>query len=320
VSRKGKGEADIEAADGAAYARFEIRKPRRGMSFVRANREIETVDVFPHREKEQNAGLGRWPLLQGYAYHWGAEVLFEPELDEVFGITNDKQTVRPVEDFWRVLAAEGVDKLVSRENDWQKKRRNERAEARKKARLDVDRAEPSPAERAAHAADVALGIKPEVPEDQKAAVREALEQRARAEAEATHRSKDEIFQALSKKARSWPYRVEYVERNDNVLYVPRFDGLQVVVSINKNHPFFSVLYCTLVDLPGGAQAKEAVDLVLIALAKGELADNEETAEVYRTQRESLWSPFLATAMRDLRRRYESGQVEEEVEGEGDEAA
>jgi hypothetical protein len=73
--------------------RFRIRKARRGMSFVRAGREIETVDVFPKDKEAQ--GLGDWPLLQTFAYHWGIEVKFGPQLDEVFGITNDKQSVRP---------------------------------------------------------------------------------------------------------------------------------------------------------------------------------------------------------------------------------
>lgn len=79
-----------------ANRRFEVRKTRRGMSFVRAKREIETVDAFPRSVRDRSNGLGRWPLLQGYAYHWGVEVRFEPTLDEVFGITNDKQTVLPI--------------------------------------------------------------------------------------------------------------------------------------------------------------------------------------------------------------------------------
>lgn len=44
VHKKGKAESD-------ANRRFEIRKGRRGMSFVRHNREIETVDVFPRYQR-----------------------------------------------------------------------------------------------------------------------------------------------------------------------------------------------------------------------------------------------------------------------------
>jgi hypothetical protein len=36
------------------HRRFEIRKTRRGMSFIRAGREIETVDVFPKSMKDQS--------------------------------------------------------------------------------------------------------------------------------------------------------------------------------------------------------------------------------------------------------------------------
>ncbi len=85
-----KGSAGIEPMDELAGTRLKIRLGRRGMSFVRANREIETVDVFPRSPE-----LGKWPLLQSYAYHWAIEVRFDPELDEIFGITNDKQRVRP---------------------------------------------------------------------------------------------------------------------------------------------------------------------------------------------------------------------------------
>ena len=83
--------------------RFEIRQSRRGMSFVRAGREIETLDAFPRSSRDKASGLGEWPMLQSYAYHWGIEIGFGPEFDDVFGITNDKQRVRPIDDFWRLL-------------------------------------------------------------------------------------------------------------------------------------------------------------------------------------------------------------------------
>ena len=102
-----------------AKRRLDIRKSRRGMSFVRANREIETVDVFPKSIRDVARGLGEWPLLQTYAYHWGVEVRFGPALDDVFGITSDKQTVRPIEDFWRVLVEEKIDEKLRAENNWQ---------------------------------------------------------------------------------------------------------------------------------------------------------------------------------------------------------
>src|ERR1051325_5369630 len=122
-----EGKENVPPIDEFAKARFEIRKSRRGMAFLRAGREIETVDVFPRRPSDVASGLGDWPLLQSYAYHWGIEVRFQPALDEVFRITNDKQTARPIEDFWRLLASEGLDALLRRE---QAKHGEERTKAK----------------------------------------------------------------------------------------------------------------------------------------------------------------------------------------------
>ena len=111
------------------YKRLQIRKKRRGMAFVRAKREIDTLDAFPTLGSDKANNLGDWPVLQSYALHWGIEVRFGPKLDEVFGIGNDKQTVSPIEDFWRVLAKAEVDKAVR----LKKKSRGNRARRRREA-------------------------------------------------------------------------------------------------------------------------------------------------------------------------------------------
>ena len=134
-------------------SRLDIRKSRRGMSFVRSGRELQTVDAFPRSPHDVSSGLGDWPLLQAYAYHWGVEVRFQPDLDEAFGITNDKQGVRPIEDFWRILTQNGFDQALNRENQVQVKARE------KKKAEDVTPKPgggPTQAEQAAEAADVTL--------------------------------------------------------------------------------------------------------------------------------------------------------------------
>jgi hypothetical protein len=56
VGRKGDG--DIGPVDEYSKQRWEIRQSRRGMSFVRAGREVETVDTFPRSSKDLSSGLG----------------------------------------------------------------------------------------------------------------------------------------------------------------------------------------------------------------------------------------------------------------------
>lgn len=287
-----KGRRKGEATD--ANRRFEVRKSRRGMSFVRANREIETVDVFPRSMRDTASGLGHWPLLQGYAYHWGVEVRFEPSLDEIFGITNDKQTVRPIEDFWRILAEEEIDAALHRENAWQEQHR---AKAKPRA---TPSNQPSPAERAASTADSVAGRRPHVPDSRKEEANEALESAAEKRAEVTQESIDEALAALQKEAKARPYRIDYFDDPDGPFYEPMWEGLQIVVRVNRKHPFYETLYGELLQLGGGTKAKEAVDVVLIALSKGELTVDDDLAKLwYESQRKETWSPFLAKALRVL---------------------
>ena len=280
--------------------RFDIRKPRRGMSFVRAGREIETVDLFPKTDKEEAKRLGDWPTLQTYAYHWGVETNFPSDLDMVMGVTNDKQGVRPIEDFWRVLNETGVAADLRRENEWQRDERE-----RKIPTPPIPDA-PSAAEQSAKDADSASGTdSPNVPEEQKPAAVKGLEEEATKRAAVSDKTIDEVRKALETEARRRPYRIEYYSSEDGPFYKPMWVGGQIVIYVNQSHPFYQVLYGDLLRLRGGARAKQAVDLLLITLGRAELTSDEEMRLWYETQRKKRWSPFLETSMSSLRQRLET---------------
>ncbi len=293
--KDGKAETD-------ANRRFEIRKTRRGMSFVRAGREIETVDVFPKSLRDQAKGLGNWPLLQSYAYHWGVEVRFEPALDEVFGITNDKQTVRPMEDLWRLLASKevGLDTQLGREQTYQRKVR--KAENDKRKAADARRSDtPTLAEAAAASADSVAGQRPRVTDRGKVAAREAFEDEAKRRSKVDKVSVDAARKALEDEAKKRPYIIDFYDEARGPFYKPDWrHGAQVAVQINRQHAFFQTLYGPLLRMPHVAQAKQALDVLLIALARAELTiDDEQAALWYETQRERHWSSFLSDAYRSL---------------------
>lgn len=293
--KDGKAETD-------AHRRFEIRKSRRGMSFVRAKREVETVDVFPKSLRDQSKGLGDWPLLQSYAYHWGIEVRFEPALDEVFGITNDKQTVRPIEDLWRLFATKevGIDTQLGKEQTHQRKMRKAESDKRKAAGARPADA-PTPGESAAARADNVGGQRPRVADRDKAAVRQAFEAEAKQRSKVDKMSIDAARKALEDEARKRPYVVDFFDEGRGPFYKPEWrNGSQVAVLINRQHAFFQTLYGPLLKIPNASQAKHALDVLLIALARAELnIDDEQAALWYETQRERHWSSFLNDAYRSL---------------------
>ena len=297
-----------------ANRRFEIRKTRRGMSFVRAGREIETVDVFPKSVKDQSKGLGEWPLLQSYAYHWGVEVRFDPDLDEVFGITNDKQTVRPMEDLWRLFAAEDIDDQLGREQAYQRKMRKDERAKQESAKAEKS-VEPTAAETAAAAADAMAGQKPRVAERVRVKVREELEEKIAQRSKVDDSSIEAARKALEDEAKRRPYVIDFYDEPRGPFYKPDWlNGSQVGVLINRQHPFFQTLYSPLLTLPHGGQAKQALDILLIALARAELAvEHDETANWYVTQRERAWSSFLTDAYTSLQQKM-APVDEESAEG------
>jgi hypothetical protein len=293
------GDKKAKDVSDEARRRFEIRQSRRGMSFVRAGREIETLDAFPRSSRDVASGLGNWPLLQSYAYHWGIEVKFGPEFDEAFGITNDKQRVRPVEDFWRLLAKEGIDALLQRENAWQEETRHRENEKRKQEKAKSSNG-PSPAEEAAAAVPVVVGRKITVPDRLKPEAREHVEQEAQRRAAITKESVEEVRKSLDQEAKKRPFRVDFFDDPHGPFYRPEWIGLQIVVWVNRMHPFYSLCYGELVSLIGGYKAKQALDVLLITLAKAELEIDEEiAAQQYRHQREQVWTSFLAIALQNL---------------------
>jgi hypothetical protein len=293
-----------------AKRRFEIRQGRRGMSFVRAGREIQTLDAFPRSQRDKSTGLGDWPHLQSYAYHWGIEVKFGPELDEVFGIANDKQMVRPIEDFWRVLHKEKIDQLLQRENAEQAELRAEEKNKRKQS-VGVASETPTAGEEAAGAVPAIMGKRPSVPERLKTAAREKGEEEAKKKAEISSQSLDDARKALEAERKRRPFKIDFFDDPTGPFYKPDWMGTQVVVSINRKHPFYEVLYGAVLTLTGGELAKNALDVLLIALAKAELEIDEETSsQFFEYQRAEVWSKFLTHALRNL-----SGKIKEASEPE-----
>ena len=286
-------DSSSSAIDNFSRKRLEIRKHHRGMSFVRAGREIQTVDAFPRSAQDRSSGLGSWPVLQSYAYHWGIEVRFAPELDEVFGITNDRQTVRPMEDFWRVMSQAEIDIAARIEQRWQVQQRS------RPLRVEPS-AVPTTAEVIAKAADVATDQRPEIPQRELLAARRELEKAVEQEAARSDSRPEEAIRALTAEAKRRPYHITYVDMPHGPWFEPEWIGEQLVVKVNRQHQFFQLIYGDLQRVMGTSRIKAAIELLLITLAKSELTiADEEIAAFVASRRRFVESPFLDTGLAAL---------------------
>ncbi len=300
-----------------AKKRLEIKKGRPGVSFVRANREIDTITSLPRSQRDKANNMGHWPLLQGYIYNVGFEVRFQPQLDEAFGITNDKQSVRPMEDFWKILAVEEVDQVFSREYRWHPVERRRLKDERNKVKAELS-PEATPAEKAAATADMVAGIVPKAPETERPSLRKKFEQEAEHQAQVSGETLEEVKKALEKQAKFRPYLIDYFEDPNAPFYVPEWTPTQqVVVKINRKHPFFQTLYAAMLVSGQGARLKYGMDVLLLMLGRAELTtENEITRMLYAEQRETVWTPFLRNSLKVLEQSLQDDdEIEESLEEE-----
>ncbi len=286
--------------DSDEYKRLQIRKQRRGMAFVRAKREIDTLDAFPTLASDKANKLGDWPVLQSYALHWGIEVGFGPKLDEVFGIGNDKQTVSPIEDFWRVLAEAHVDDAVNREEAIQRthRKRQDEEQARREAE---NPDQPNPATDAASAAEAVVDDGQPLPEERIGEAQVDFEAAVEEQVEETGKPRDEVEAALREQAQRKKYAIQFFSAEGGVFYKPGIrERAPAGGFLNTAHPFFKVFY-TEIAKSGNPRARQAVDMLLLALARAELKTKGGNRLFYEDQRENFWSPFLKVGTVDPRR-------------------
>src|SRR5262249_18003088 len=159
-----------------------------------------------------------------------------------------------------------IDEKLRNENNWQRKQREKKKPPKAKPSADS-----TPAETAAAGADVAAGQEAKVPDHNKKDVRADFDKEAKTRVGVTAQDIEEARKALEHEARQRPYKIDFFDDARGPFYEPAWEyGTRVVVKINRLHPFFTTLYARLLEPNADRQAKEAVDVLLIALARAEL--------------------------------------------------
>ena len=297
--------------DSPEFKRLQIRSSRRGFSFVRANREVDTLSNLPSLPSDKAMGLGEWPVLQSYALHWGVEVRFGPKLDEAFGIGNDKQTVGPIEDVWRVFHEAEVDRQIAQEESKQEEMRKKRKV--EEAREQVTNTDmPNPATDAAAIADQAMTDGEPLPDEVVKAARERFDDTVSKKLAESGKPREEVQEEERQKAQEKKFAIRPFHSEGGVFYKPDFgNGLQRVALINTAHPFFQVFYTAVANM-GDPRARQAVDVLLCALAKAELEADGMVKRIYQSHREDKWSPFLKLGL-NLLDELQTSEVHEQQE-------
>jgi len=276
-----------------------------GISFMREGREIDFG----------NFGYVQNELVERY---WGVEVRFSPELDELFGVTNNKQAVRGVDFLGKEELEDYDDEFI--QSDLSIKFRHElshklsglisqlRKEVKNNAATgwtdEIEDAQPTinlPASEESETATEALG-----------GSKDKTKTKTEAQGK-TEKEKDAEIEAIIKASNpnlskeSLKSAVEAFKKLDLAISYKTWPGEQFmtiegvaetcVAVINRQHAFYEILY---EEVCGGKDTTtaQAMNLLLMAYARAEdeMYNDAEVLEKFR----SKWGGWVSTFLKRLK--------------------
>ena len=227
-----------------------------GVSIVRAGREIDRGWFFMGEKRREN-----------YDDWWRCELCFEPDVDELFGVTHTKQEIYPTEKLNTILTP------------------------------DIERTARELNGRARKAFAAVKSISHAVRDSESLARRfdnliEPPEQATRA-----HRKEVALRRGGRGRVGGLDYRFQWDELNEKAFYVPALDGACLKVTLNEQHPFVR-LACGSTSNQGerpDCEARRNLELLILAAARAEvsLTMSKRTSDWSKEFRES-WSNILST--------------------------
>ena len=234
-----------------------------GISVVRAGREVDFGWFLMGTKRKEN-----------YDDWWRAEVAFDPDLDELFGVTHTKQQIRPQEYLTDILVPD-MEAMAKALNS-----RVRQAHLRLKAGEATKAAEETAASRESLLEPLP---KNHAEVQDNAAVKALLKQHP----------------ALKKPPENdvtFDYRIVEADVKDSSFYSCIVTNGHFVLAINPDHPFFRRVYKPLSDLDT-AEAKQArthIELLLIAAARAEASGTRAGDRRAVAENRQRWSDILAT--------------------------
>jgi len=219
--------------------------------------------------------------------NWAVELDFDPELDEEFGITVNKQQVSLSERTWQALMDNGLPSIIK--NALRKSFK--KAKDEEKAKTDSEL--PKQSEQVMAEAEKFAKERTPLPDSKKEQARKKVEEEAEKEAEETEKPKEEVEKKLLEEAQAKCYVILFESLEGAPFFRPEWFGPQKRIWINTRHRFFSEVYQA---TEPNSKARTALELMLCVLADSELHAPEHAEATLRGERLE-WSSQLDLALR-----------------------
>jgi hypothetical protein len=274
--------------EGGTNERLKIMKENNAYFIVtRAGRQIDLVTRTNYPKEELNGGN-----LNIFDRNWAIELDFDPELDEEFGITVNKQQVSLSERTWQALMDNGLPNIIK--NDLRKSFKKAKEEETAK----TDAGLPKQSEQVMAEAEKFAKKRIPVPDSKKEQARKKVEAEAEKKAQETEKPKEEVEKKLLEEAQARRYVILFEALEGAPFYRTDLFGPQTRVWINTRHRFYTEVYDGLRTMP---RVRASVELLLFTLAAEELTADGDREIFYRQERKA-WSDRLELLLQLLDRK------------------
>lgn len=265
-----------------ARPRLNVRNENHGIAVCRNGRQIEVIKWGGHT----------W---DNYSKQVGVEINFPAELDELFGVTPDKQTIVFTEVVNRALSDLKLSTVITREKMKCKAENDQR-------RADSEKSpQGRPSERAMAKLDVIRDSRKKkgaVSKQQQQLAEQSLKDFVKEKAKAAGVTPEVIEPELRDWTTKNPYVIEFVDLPGADFYIASSRGAQTVVKLNTAHPFFTAVYAKL--RPDQADVRAGLELLLATLARAEVdAFEDSDRKTWYMNERREWSRDLEIVLTTL---------------------
>jgi hypothetical protein len=254
--------------------RWNTMKENNGYFIVtRAGRQIDTIRETQYQSEGDNT------TIVTYDANWAIELDFEPALDELFGITTNKQQVEIDQYIWDLFKEHDIPATVT---SFRRKLKGLRIA--EEIENEEKREESRDSEQIMTAADKFDRLR--VPREKEETAEQKLIDEAKEVAHLENKTVEEVVEQFHADAERLKYRVDFTDLPGAPFYDVEIWGAQVRLKMNSAHRFYSDIYSQ-----QDKRGKTALELFLLVLGKCECEATDEKLDFYRNERYE-WSRKL----------------------------
>lgn len=246
----------------------------------RAGRQIDIVRETGYQSEDDNV------TIVNYDRNWAIELDFDPILDELFGITTNKQQVEIDSYLWDIFKENNIPATV-------KKFRADIQALINEGRIKVENEEEANRDSEVIMMDADKFDRLRIPDEKLEQASENLRNDAIEIAKEKNEDIESVIEKLESEAEKKKYKIEFTELPGAPFYDIDQWGPQTKVKINASHRFFSDIY-SLQD----TRAKTGLELLLFIIGKCELESVGDRNLFYGNERYE-WSRQLELRLKML---------------------